>query len=132
MEWKAIQIDFLDIPKPRQSSRKASKMPVRLSGREAKALILREYTLEKVLSLKFSENDIFRPGRTIKQWIEEEAAPQLKKHIASKEVKAKLKEGGSVLKADLVVIVGSRHVLLWDMDHDGELAEMPRLVGVNS
>ena len=85
-----------------------------------------------VLGLGFAKNDIFGPSLTIKQWIKEEAAPQLKKYVTSKEVKAKLKEGGSVLKAHLVVVVGSRHILLWDMDHDGELAEMPRLVGVDS
>jgi hypothetical protein len=45
-------------------------------------------------------------------------------------VKEKLKEGGFLLKAHLVVVVGSRHILLWDMDHDGKLAEMPSLVGV--
>jgi hypothetical protein len=126
----------LDIRKPRQSSgkatKKATKTPVRLSSRESKASILSTYTLEKVLDLKFGKNDKFYTGQTIKQWIEDEAAPQLKDYVTSEEVKEKLKEGGFLLKAHLVVVVGSRHVLLWDMDHDGELAETPSLVGTRA
>lgn len=120
----------MDIRKPRQSSgkatKKATKTSVRLSSRENKASILSTYTLKKVLDLKFGKNDKFHTGQTIKEWI---AAPQLKDYVTSEEVKEKLKEGGFLLKAHLVVVVGSRHVLLWDMDHDGELAEMPSLVG---
>jgi hypothetical protein len=125
----------LDIRKPRQSSRKATKKAtrtsVRLSSRENKASILSTYTLKKVLDLKFGKNDKFHTGQTIKEWIEDEAA-QLKDYVTSEEVKEKLKEGGFLLKAHLVVVVGSRHVLLWDMDHDGELAEMPSLVGTRA
>ena len=32
------------------------------------------------------------------------------------------------LQAHLVIIVGSRHILLWDMDKEGKLAVEPRLV----
>ena len=126
----------MDIRRPRQSSgkatKKATKTPVRLSSRESKASILSTYTPEKVLDLKFGKNDKFHTGQKIKQWIENEVAPQLKDYVTSKEVKEKLKEGGFLLKAYLVVVVGSRHILLWDMDHDGELAEMPSLVGVRA
>jgi len=31
------------------------------------------------------------------------------------------------LKAYLVIIVGSRHILLWEMDKEGNLAAQPRL-----
>jgi len=30
---------------------------------------------EEVLGIKFDENDKFRAGKTIKQWIKEEVAP---------------------------------------------------------
>jgi hypothetical protein len=116
----------------KKTTKKTTKTPVRLSSRESKASILSTYTLEKVLDLEFGKNDKFRTGQTIKQWIEDESAPQLKNYVTSEEVKEKLKEGGYLLKAHLVVVVGSRHILLWDMDHDGELAEMPSLVGVRA
>ena len=102
-------------------------MPDRLSRREAKALVLSEYTLEKVLDLKFSKADKYRTGR-LKHWIIDEVAPQLRDHVMSKEVK-KLKDEGRILKAHIVIVIGSRHVLVWDMDCHGQLAEIPELVG---
>src|SRR5207247_2594144 len=96
--------------------------------REGKASILNAYTLEKVLRLKFGKNDALRSGKTIKRWLEEEAAPQLKNYVESEDVTKKLKEGGLLLRAHLVVVIGSRHILVWDMDHEGNLAMMPTLV----
>jgi hypothetical protein len=31
------------------------------------------------------------------------------------------------MQAHLVIIVGSRHILLWDMDKEGNLAKIPYL-----
>jgi hypothetical protein len=39
---------------------------------------------------------------------------------------------GLEMRAHLVIIVGSRHILLWDMDKDGNLANEPQLVGMTS
>jgi len=36
------------------------------------------------------------------------------------------------LQAHFVIVVGSRHILLWDMDEEGNLAAEPRLVQVPS
>ena len=96
--------------------------------REIKASILSTYTREKVLNLKFSKNDKYRVGK-LKKWIIDKVAPQLKDYIKSKEVKKKLKDEGLLLKAHVVIVVGSRHVLVWDMDSDGKLAHAPDLVG---
>ena len=41
-----------------------------------------------------------------------------------------LKDGSLEMQAHLVIIVGSRHILLWDMDKDGNLADEPCLVGM--
>ncbi len=39
-----------------------------------------------------------------------------------------VKNGNLELQAHLVIIVGSRHILLWDMDKEGNLTSEPRLV----
>jgi hypothetical protein len=80
-----------------------------------------------VLNIKFGKNDKFHVG-TLKKWITKEVAPQLKSYIMSEEVKKKLEDGLS-LKAHIVVIIGSRQILVWDMDGDGKLAKAPNLVG---
>lgn len=95
-------------------------------SREAKASILSTYTLDNVLGLKFSKNDADRYGMNLKQWIEERLAPKLKDYMASTEVK-KLENQDLLLRAHLVVIVGSRHILMWDVNSDGELVDWPYL-----
>jgi hypothetical protein len=54
------------------------------------------------------------------------AAPQLRDYTKSQEV-MRLKSEGLEIRSTLVVIVGSRHILLWDMDDDGNLANEPSL-----
>jgi hypothetical protein len=60
------------------------------------------------------------------------AAGQLRNYVKSDEVTQRVRAGGLELLAHLVIIVGSRHILLWDMDKDGNLADEPRLVGMAS
>ncbi len=71
--------------------------------------------------------DKFRRGRTIKEWIEVDVKRQLKEYIEGPEVKKSV-EDGLVLRASIVVVIGSRHILLWDMTK-GEWAEEPVLLG---
>ena len=118
-EWKAAQIDYLDIRIPR----------VRYLSREKKASLLSEYSLSQVLQLKFVAWDKFRPGKTVQQWMEGEAASQLKDYIRSSQVRKRLEDGNFLMRAHLVLIVGSRHILMWDMDCSGELVGEPYLVG---
>jgi len=54
------------------------------------------------------------------------AISQLRDYIKSAEVTQMVEEKGLEIRAHLVIIVGSRHILLWDM---GNLAEEPCLVG---
>ena len=110
-EWKAAQIDFLHIPVPR----------VRMPSRSEKALTLSEYTLLQVLQLKFVLWDRCHKGWTMQQLMEKEAAPQLKDYIQSKEVTEKLEGGKLLLRALVVVVVGSRHILVQEMDSNGQL-----------
>jgi len=59
-------------------------------------------------------------------------AGQLREYIAGSTVTQRLKERNLELRAHLVIIVGSRHILLWDMDKKGTLAAEPRLVEMQS
>ena len=57
---------------------------------------------------------------------------QLRNYVTSPTVQQLLEERRLELKAHLVIIVGSRHILLWDMDKEGNLAAEPRLVEMPS
>jgi hypothetical protein len=131
MEWKVAPINFLDIPIPRQRSKKVtgatkpSREPIMRNERRKKASVLSTYSLNKVLGINFGKSDKFRAGE-LREWIIDEAAPQLKSQIMSEEVQKQLK--GLSLKASIVVIIGSRQMLVWDMDADGNLMGEPDLV----
>ena len=71
--------------------------------------------------------DKFHHGRTIKEWIEVHVKQQLKEYIEGPEVKKSV-EDGLELRATMVVVIGSRHILLWNM-LKGEFAEEPVLLG---
>ena len=96
----------------------AARCPRGRTMREKKASLLSNYSCNNVLGINFSKTDKFRVGK-LRKWIVDEAAPQLKSYIMSEEIKKKL--GGRSLKAHVVVVVGSRQILVWDMDDDGEL-----------
>jgi hypothetical protein len=96
----------------------------------AKADILRGYELSEILQLKFIPQDQYHQG-TILNWVHNDAH-QLRDYINSQEVKKLMENGGLELRAHLVIIVGSRHILLWDMNEDGNLTNEPRLVGMTS
>jgi hypothetical protein len=67
----------------------------------------------------------------IKQWVVANAG-QLRNYVKSREVTLRTLNEGLEIRAHLVIIVGSRHILLWDMDKDGNLADEPRLVGMTN
>ena len=54
--------------------------------------------------------------------------PQLRDYIKSTEVQQLVATRSLELQAHFVIVVGSRHILLWDMNKDGLLAPEPRLV----
>jgi hypothetical protein len=94
--------------------------------RQNKASVLSTYPCNKVLDINFDKNDKYHVGK-LKEWIIDRAAPQLKSYVMSEEVKKQLEDGLS-LKANIVIIVGSRQILVWDMDRDGNLSDEPDLV----
>jgi hypothetical protein len=94
------------------------------------AAILRDYKLSEILELKFTATDKYHQG-TIRQCVLTYAG-QLRNYIRSPEVTQRVLSEGLEMRAHLVIIVGSRHILLWDMDKDGNLADKPRLVGMPS
>jgi hypothetical protein len=58
----------------------------------------------------------------------EKDGPQLRGYIKSTYVQQLVEKQSLELLAHLVIIVGSRHILLWDMDKEGNLAAEPCLV----
>ena len=118
LEWKSIQIDYIRI---------GSGTPLE------RANVLAEIPdANTLLNLKF-RNDKFRAGQTIKQWIlsgpnvGEDLSPQqqLCDYVQSSEIK-RWKKNGYMITPVLVVVVGSRHVLLWNLDGH-KLDATPRL-----
>jgi hypothetical protein len=102
LEWKAIQIDYLDVRKwlaPR--------------NRETKASTLDAYALRKVPNLKFGTYDQSRGGKN----------PRPMDQGRSRSA------DDLPLVAHLVVVVGSCHIPAWDTNKDGELAQTPKLAG---
>jgi hypothetical protein len=97
----------------------------------AKAATLYDYDLSDILQIKFSENDKCHRG-TIQEWVVGHAASQLRNYIKSDKVTQLVEKQGLEMRAHLVIIVGSRHILLWDMDKEGNLNDKPRLVGMTS
>ncbi|KAF9551469.1 hypothetical protein EC957_008138 [Mortierella hygrophila] len=86
----------------------------------------------KILDLKF-RSDKFRTGQTIKKWILDgpkfgkgcSSEQQLGEYAESPEIEAWKKDGYTITPI-LLVVVGSRHVLLWNLDGD-KLDSSPRL-----
>ena len=101
---------------------------VQVSGNDvAKATSLRDFKLFEILRLGFSTREQFKKG-TIESWVMGHESQQLRGYVTSTTVKQLLKERSLELRAHLVIIVGLRHILLWDIDKEGELATKPRLV----
>ncbi|KAG0354437.1 hypothetical protein BG005_006476, partial [Podila minutissima] len=121
LEWKVIQIDYLDLGAVASREKKAERLQVTF---EASA----------ILDLKFGANDRWRQGQTIKEWIlegprngprKDSPREQLAAYLASQEI-ARLKEEHEVT-GYLVVVVGSRQILLWKMDNKGTFQSAPPL-----
>jgi hypothetical protein len=62
----------------------------------------------------------------------EKDGPQLRDYMKSTYVQQLMEKQSLELRAHLVIIVGSRHILLWDMEKEGNLAAEPRLVEMPS
>lgn len=111
MEWKVVNIDFLDVGKSRD--------------RELKAKALSELYVDEVLGLEFNKREQHRKG-TIEEWIRKKVTPQLQSYVTSVEVKEQ--RGDRKFHAHLILVVGSRHILVWDMDEKGNSMGEPVLV----
>ena len=59
-------------------------------------------------------------------------AQQLRDYIKSTEIQQKVEKDSIKLKAHFVIVVGSHHILLWDIDEEGNLTAEPHLIQVLS
>lgn len=119
LEWKSIQIDYIKIGSGSRLERANALADIPDAS--------------EVLELKF-RSDKFRAGQTIKEWIlkgpkdDKGYSPQqqLCDYAQSREIR-KWERDGYTITPVLVVVVGSRHVLLWNLAGD-KLDDSPRLV----
>ncbi|KAG0196040.1 hypothetical protein BGX28_000212 [Mortierella sp. GBA30] len=118
LEWQSIQIDYIQIGSGTQLERANVLAGVRNTA--------------EILNLKF-RNDKFRSGQTIKEWILSgpkvgkvlSPQQQLREYAQSPEIERWKKDGYAITPV-LVVVIGSRHILLWNLDGN-RLDESPRL-----
>ncbi|KAL1919970.1 uncharacterized protein VTP21DRAFT_1116 [Calcarisporiella thermophila] len=115
IEFKVIQIDYLDI-----------RSALEVSGHERgrKAYTLGEINdTDALLNLKFNRRDRFRPGQTIKEWVQSNDGPyeQLSSYWNSREIK-NLRDKYTAF-AYLVIIIGSRKILIWNMADSSKFSE---------
>ncbi|KAF8537503.1 hypothetical protein BDD12DRAFT_222313 [Trichophaea hybrida] len=122
IECKTIQIDYLKIPTTSPAA----------NGRLNKASALSKISdAREVLKLKFDANDKLRPGKTIEEWVygsdDESPQSQVKRYFESPEITMLARNDALKFRGHLVIIVGNRKVLCWDVDKDGKLGALERM-----
>ena len=115
LEFKVAQIDCLEL-----TGKSADERAERLKG----------MPLEEILRLRFNESDKFRPGKTIHDLVDGKAdengkgkesqvvREQLQSYIKGCTVQKEI--AGKNFRAFAVVIIGSRQILMREMDRNGE------------
>ncbi|KAF8532780.1 hypothetical protein BDD12DRAFT_548045 [Trichophaea hybrida] len=128
IEWKVIKIDFLEIED-------ATASPDTKSGNQRlnKALTLSKFLdANELLKIKFGRNDKWRSGKTIEEWVHgsDNNSPQsqITQYFESPEIIKLVNDKARQFCGHLVLIVGNRKVLIWDVDNDGQLKNA-RLIG---
>lgn len=116
LEWKSIKIDFIEI-----------KALADCHSRLDKSLALSKISnTSELLDLRFGKNDKWRKGKTIKDWVYGSPQSQVDGYFKSPEITQFLDDSGRQFRAHLVIVVGNRKILLWDVGRDGQLND-PRL-----
>ncbi|KFH62927.1 hypothetical protein MVEG_11451 [Podila verticillata NRRL 6337] len=136
LEWKAIQIDFLDSS---ELLKGGSDCTVNMSTQGRKLECLTGFAhARQILDLKVATFDNWRSGMLIREWVLKGPSQasfgtispqeQLAEYIASPTVTGWKKEKGiEEVLAYLVAVVGSRRILIWEMDKDGCFRKDPQL-----
>jgi hypothetical protein len=119
MEWKVLKIDYLDIPTVETIYHKKQA---------DKALKLSYFDKERVTRLRFVNDSFGRNGLTIQQWVEVGGPRQQLQEYSKSETIMALSKEYKDLDAYLIVIVGSRKILLWKIGIDGTIVSGPELV----
>ncbi|KAG0131609.1 hypothetical protein HOY82DRAFT_539353 [Tuber indicum] len=109
-EWKTIGIDFLDFGDSLDLDEKAEA--------------LSKLGVTEVLELRFHKREKYKKG-SIRDWIEKDVAAKLKSYVLSPEIRELV--GSSELHAHLVLVIGSRKILVWEMDGEGDWIGQPVL-----
>ncbi|RPB00451.1 hypothetical protein L873DRAFT_816160 [Choiromyces venosus 120613-1] len=110
IEWKTIQIEFLDVGDSLTWGKKAEAIS--------------KLGVNGILKLKFNRWEKFRKG-TIGSWIRNDVRAQLKSYVQSPEIRELAQN--RKFRAHLVLVVGSRKILVWEMDTNGDWIGLPVL-----
>ncbi|CAG8450874.1 5264_t:CDS:2 [Paraglomus occultum] len=119
LEFKVIRIPYVNIN------------PAGASGPNQTSNFLKALALsymseaETILDLKFPPYDKYRPNQRIGDWIETQK-PQLVNYWESTQI-SELRQRRDVI-AYLVLIIGSRKILFWQLNEDGKSWSAPQLV----
>ena len=113
-EWKAIQIKYLQVA--------GSQMFDKVSA------LSKITDPNEVVNIKFGRNDRWRCGKTIDDWVngsgDDSPRSQVKRYFESREIIELARKYGEDLHGHLIVIVGNRKILCWDVDNDGRLGAL--------
>ncbi|KAG0124862.1 hypothetical protein HOY82DRAFT_543474 [Tuber indicum] len=109
-EWKTVGIDFLDLGDSLDLDEKAEA--------------LSKLGVNEILELRFHKREKYKKG-SIRDWIEKDVAAKLKSYVLSPEIRELV--GSSELHAHLVLVIGSRKILVWEMDGEGDWIGQPVL-----
>lgn len=123
MEWKTVQLDYLELGKVDGTSK--------FGNRESRARKLAAMGSKRVLALRRNKLDeIHGPGvGTIRDWLKGEVAGQLRGAVLSEEITRLARKERLRIRAYIVAVVGSRRIIVWEMDGRGKLKDEPTVLG---
>jgi len=123
IEWKVIKIDFLEIEDATTNADMKFGNP-----RIDEALTLSKFLdANELLKVKFGRNDKWRRGKTIGEWVHGSGGnspqSQITRYFESPEITKLVNDKDRLFHGHLVLVVGNRKVLIWDVDDAGKLGD---------
>jgi hypothetical protein len=121
--WKVIKIDFLEIEDATTNADMKFGNP-----RIDEALTLSKFLdANELLKVKFGRNDKWRRGKTIGEWVHGSGGnslqSQITRYFKSPEITKLVNDKDRLFHGHLVLVVGNRKVLIWDVDDGGKLGD---------
>ena len=85
------------------------------------------------VNIEFGRDGRWRCGKTIGDWVNGSGADslqsQVKRYFESRKITELARKYGEDLRGHLIVVVGNRKILCWDVDKDGKLGALGLMEG---